>query len=258
MSNRIEVKNISYSIDNKKILEDISLKVEEKKMVGIIGPNGSGKTTFLKHIYRTLPVSKNTVFINQRELNDFSYRETAKAFTVVKQENGTEFDFTVEEMVLLGRAPYHKSFEAFNKDDHQIAEEALEKIGMAEYKNRMFQNLSGGEKQRVLIARSLAQKADIMILDEPTNHLDVHYQWGLMDTIKDLNITVLGVFHEMNLAINYCDELYVLNKGRVVVHGKPKDIMTEELLEKVFHVDARVIQLEDNKPYIMIKGAKLA
>lgn len=255
MEKRIEVRGLSFSIEQAKILKDVSVAVENKKMVGIIGPNGSGKTTLLKHIYRALPSEAKTVFINNREVESYSYKEAARELTVVKQENPSDFEFTVEGMVLLGRSPYRRSFEPFTSEDYSIAHKALESIGMADYSERPFNALSGGEKQRVLIARSLAQQADIYILDEPTNHLDVYYQWNLMSLIKSLDATVLGVFHEMNLAAHFCDELYVLYKGEVVAHGTPLEILTPKLMADVFGVIAEVQMFHDGHPYIIIHGA---
>ncbi len=254
MENRIETKDLKYSIGLTEILQGVSISVPKGKMIGIIGPNGSGKTTLLKHIYRALPPTKETVYINNREIESYSYSESAKDITVVKQENSSDFDFTVEGMVLLGRSPYRRSFESFTKEDHEIAQKALKSIGMSDYAERSFNALSGGEKQRVLIARSLAQQADIYILDEPTNHLDVHFQWSLMSLIKNLGATVLGVFHEMNLAAHYCDELYVLSRGNVAAHGKPSEILTSELMSAVFGVNADVISLDDGCPYIIFHG----
>ncbi len=254
MENRIETKDLKYSIGQTEILQGVSISVPNGKMIGIIGPNGSGKTTLLKHIYRALPPTKETVYINNREIESYSYSESAKDLTVVKQENSSDFDFTVEGMVLLGRSPYRRSFESFTKEDHEIAQKALKSIGMSDYAERSFNALSGGEKQRVLIARSLAQQADIYILDEPTNHLDVHFQWSLMSLIKNLGATVLGVFHEMNLAAHYCDELYVLSRGNVVAHGKPSEILTSELMSAIFGVNADVISLDDGCPYIIFHG----
>lgn len=255
MEYKIETRGLSYSIDEAQILKNVSVAVQEKKMVGIIGPNGSGKTTLLKHIYRALPANKKTVFINNREVESYSYNESARQVTVVKQENTSDFEFTVEGMVLLGRSPYRRSFESFTNEDYKIAHEALASIGMADYAGRSFNALSGGEKQRVLIARSLAQEADIYVLDEPTNHLDVHYQWSLMNLIKGLNATVLGVFHEMNLAAFYCDELYVLSKGQVVAHGTPVDILTADLMAEYFKVQAEVLLMPNGHPHIIFNGA---
>lgn len=254
MSTKVETKKLSYSIEQSRILRDVSISVPENKMIGIIGPNGSGKTTLLRHIYRAIPSEKKTVYINNREIESYSYSESARELTVVKQENPSDFEFTVEGMVLLGRAPYRKSFESFTKEDYEIANKALESIGMLEYAKRSFNALSGGEKQRVLIARSLAQQADIYILDEPTNHLDIHFQWSLMSLIKNLGATVLGVFHEMNLAAHYCDELYVLSEGKVVAHGIPSEILTSELMASVFKINAEIISLDDGHPYIIFHG----
>lgn len=254
MKARIETRGLKYSIDQAEILRGVSLSVSDGKMIGIVGPNGSGKTTLLKHIYRALPPAKETVYINNREIESYSYSESARELTVVKQENPSDFEFTVEGMVLLGRSPYRKSFENFTKEDYEIAHKALESIGMMNYAQRSFNALSGGEKQRVLIARSLAQQADIYILDEPTNHLDVHYQWSIMSLIKNLGATVLGVFHEMNIAAHYCDEIYVLSHGEVVAYGKPSEILTSELMATVFGVEADVISLDDGCPYIIFHG----
>lgn len=247
-NNRVEVEHLSYSVSSRNILNGLSLQVEENKIVGLIGPNGSGKTTLLKHIYRALPTEKNTVFINGMEIGNMSYKDTARQVTVMKQENLSDFDYTIFEMVLMGRAPYRNYMEKDTSEDKKIALTALENVGMAELSNQNFTSLSGGEKQRVLIARSLAQGADIFILDEPTNHLDVHYQWALMDMIKKLNKTVLSVFHELNLACSYCDYLLVLDKGEIVAQGKPIDICTSKLLAEVFRVKADVIIKDDGKP----------
>lgn len=250
----IEVKNLSCSIEWNEILKDVSALVGEKKRVGIIGPNGSGKTTLLKHIYRAIPPASNTVFLNHRSVETYSYNDSARLLTVVKQENPTDFDFTVEEIVQLGRAPYRKYFEAYSREDREIADQALESIGMREYAKRAFNQLSGGEKQRVLIARSLAQQADVFILDEPTNHLDLYYQWSLMRLIRDLDTTVLGVFHDLNLAAYFCDYLYVLYEGQIVREGAPAEILTRELLARVFRVDSEVTT-RDGQTRIFVRGA---
>lgn len=255
MDIRIETRNLNYSIDQAQILKQVSLAVENRHMVGIIGPNGSGKTTLLRHMYRALPVGRKTVFINSRPIEEYAFSESARTVTVVRQENSSDFDFAVENMVLLGRAPYRKSFESFTAEDVRIAGEALASIGMERFAKRSFNALSGGEKQRVLIARSLAQQADIFLLDEPTNHLDVHYQWSLMKMIRDLNATVLGVFHELNLAAHFCDELYVLESGRIAAHGKPAEVLTKELMARVFRVDTDILPLENGRCHIIFNEA---
>lgn len=255
MNSKVEIRNLSYSISDYQILNNVSLNVCDKKMVGVVGPNGSGKTTLLKHIYRALPPKKKTVYINQREIEAYNFSESAREITVMRQENSSDFDFTVMDMVLLGRAPYRKYFEAFSSEDRTIAQKALVSIGMDKYADRSFNALSGGEKQRVLIARSLTQGADILILDEPTNHLDVHYQWSLMELISKMNRTVLSVFHELNLASKFCDYIYVLKDGRIVSVGKPEEVFTKDLMAEVFRVDTEIISTEEGYPHIIYNKA---
>ena len=251
----VEVQQLSYDVGTKKILDHISLSVHQGSMVGLIGPNGSGKTTTLKHIYRALPPARNTVYINGQEIRSMSYKDSAREMTVLRQEHGSDFPYTIMDMVLMGRSPHRKFFEGDTTEDKELAHLALQRVGMDHAANRTFSNLSGGEKQRVLIARSLAQEADILLLDEPTNHLDVHYQWFLMELIKSLGKTVLSVFHELNLACAFCDYIYVLDDCKIVREGSPKEVCTKKLLAEVFRIDADVYYDEDGTPRIVYKKA---
>lgn len=255
VDHKIELRGLCYSVSSFEILRDISMRVEKNQFIGLIGPNGSGKTTLLRHIYRALPSPKKAVFINGKEIESYSYRESARQVTVMRQENGSDFDYTILEMVLMGRAPYRKYYERDTEEDEEIAYRALRSMGMERLANRSFSTLSGGEKQRVLIARSLAQEAGILVLDEPTNHLDVHYQWLLMEIISGLGKTVLSVFHELNLACRFCDYLYVLKNGQIVSSGAPEEIVTSEMLAEVFRVDAKVITADSGKPYIVYRNS---
>lgn len=251
----IRIDELSCSFNAKPILDRISLSVSDHNMVGLIGPNGSGKTTLLKHIYRALPPEKNTVYIHGKEIEKMSYKDSAREITVLRQENSSDFPYTILEMVLMGRSPYHKLFEGNTVKDNELAHLALQRVGMDHAANRSFSNLSGGEKQRVLIARSLAQEADILLLDEPTNHLDVHYQWLLMEIIRGLNKTVLSVFHELNLACAFCDYVYVLHDCKLIAQGTPAEVCTKELLAQFFKIDADVIHDEKGVPHIIYKRA---
>lgn len=255
MENKVEIRDLSYKVPDMEILRDVSMRVEKEQFIGLIGPNGSGKTSLLKHIYRALPPQKRTVFINGREVESYSYRETARHVTVMRQENSSDFDYSILEMVLMGRTPYRKYYERDTNEDKEIARNALCFVGMEDKAERSFFTLSGGEKQRVLIARSLAQKADILLLDEPTNHLDVHYQWLVMETISKLKKTVLSVFHDLNLACRFCDYIYVLKDGRIVSHGRPELVVTPEMLSDIFGVKADIITVDSGKPYVIYQNS---
>lgn len=254
----IRVSNLNYAIHSKSILEEIMLSVPKHSFVGVIGPNGSGKTTLIRHIYRALPPPTKTVYINGKAIESISFRDAAKSITVMRQENNSEFSYSILEMVLMGRSPHKGLFEGDTEHDVEIAQNALEHVGMRQMKNRRYTSLSGGEKQRVLIARSLAQEADILLLDEPTNHLDVHYQWSLMDTLKGLGKTVLAVFHELNLACAFCDYLYVLKDHKIVAKGSPASVCTRELLADVFRVNSEIMYSSEGVPRILFSGVNNA
>ena len=167
-------------------------------------------------------------------------KDCAKEIAVLAQEGNTQFDFTVEQIVKMGRYPYKSIFEDYSKEDLYMVSDMLKKVGLENYSNRSFSNLSGGEKQRTLIARALVQNTDFLILDEPTNHLDIGYQIQLMDLVKSLNITTLSAIHDMNLAAMYCDYLIVMKNGQVIDFGKVQDVITENMLKEIFGVNAYV------------------
>ena len=255
LKEKIRVSSLSYTPAEEKVLDNVHLTVKEGQFVGIIGPNGSGKTSILKHIYRVLPVESGKIFLNGRDIASMSIRETAASMTVLRQEGQPEFDYTNLEMVLMGRMPHKKFYEGTGKRDLDIADKALEYVGMAKFKDRLFSTLSGGEKQRILMARSLTQEADIYILDEPTNHLDVYYQWHLMKLIKRLNKTVLAVFHDLSIALEYCDYLYVLNKGRIEAEGKGREVLQSDIIRNVFRVAGEVVRTGENKDRVVINDS---
>ena len=234
----IKVKKLEYSIDNEKILENISVTIKEKKFVGIIGANGCGKSTLLKNIYRFLKYKNGEIIIDSIELSDYKSKALAKKMAVLAQKQNMNFDFTVEEIIEMGRYAHHDSL--FTSEKKEIIKEALQSVGLEEMKDRSFLTLSGGEMQRVLIARALAQNSDILILDEPTNHLDIKYQIQVMQLVKKTKKTILAVIHDMNIASSYCDYIYGMKKGKIEIEGKPENVFTKENIKKVFDVECEV------------------
>lgn len=236
----LDVINVDVKISKKEIVHDVSFDVEDGDFVGIIGPNGSGKSTMLKSIYRVLKPSAGEIIIAGEDVLKTSMRESALKTAVVAQHNYYNFDFSVMDVVMMGRAPHKQAMEMDNEEDREIARDALSKIGMLDKADRDFYTLSGGEQQRVILARALAQQTPFLILDEPTNHLDIKYQLQLMDTIKDLDLTVLCALHDLNIAGAYCNKLVMMKDGRVRAIGTPEEILTPELIEEVYGVKATV------------------
>lgn len=236
----LEASHISYQIKDKLIIEDINIRTKNKEIVGLLGPNGSGKSTFLKTVYRVLKPNSGTIVLSGKNIEQISSKELFRQLAIVSQENHGEFEFTAMEVVMMGRYPFKGNLEKENQHDIQIVENALQQVDMWDYRDHIFVTLSGGEKQRTLIARALAQTPQYLILDEPTNHLDVHHQMETMDLLKQLGIGVLITIHDLNLAAYYCDYLYILKEGRLVEKGTPAEVLTPEIIHSVYNVCSEV------------------
>ena len=238
---RLSVENLSYSYGGQgDAITDVCLSVDRGEFVGLIGPNGSGKSTVLKNIYRGLTPDRGSILLDGEDLMKMPFRKSALKLAVVGQENDVPFDFLVEEIVAMGRTPHKKLFDVDNAHDKQIVHHALEHLGMENMAKRSYLHLSGGEKQRVIIARAVAQESDFLILDEPTNHLDISYQMQIFDFIKRLKVTVLSAIHDLNMAALYCDRIYVLKNGRIVLQGTPEEVLTAENIYDVYGVRSSV------------------
>ena len=239
---KLEGKDLGALLGGTPILKGVSLHAEGRELVGVIGPNGSGKSTLLKCLYRVLRPSGGAVWLDGRELGEMSRKQSARSMAVVAQHNDLSFEFTVQEMVLMGRSPHKRLLERDSGTDLAIAAKALAQVGLEHLAQRPFSSLSGGERQRVILARALAQQAPILILDEPTNHLDIKFQLQLMDLLRSLPCTVVAALHDLNLAAMYCDRLYVMKDGQVAGEGRPEEVLTPQLIRQVYEVEARVEQ----------------
>ncbi len=231
---------VKLFIGDKEILKGLDFHLRPKEFLGIIGPNGSGKSMFLKCLYRVQKPSAGKITINGQALDELSYRESALQLAVVAQHNFYSFDFSVMEVVLMGRSPHKRLLDRDNQNDYEIARHALHVVGMEDLAQRNFSSLSGGEQQRVILARALTQQAECMILDEPTNHLDIKYQLQIMDIVKGLDLTVAAAIHDLNIAALYCDRLIAIRKGRVVGLGTPRELLTEKFIYDLYEVHSKV------------------
>jgi len=236
----LHVENVTWRVDEHTILRDVAVDVAAGELVGVLGPNGSGKSSLLRCIYRALKPDAGYIALDGDNVWDLDAREAARRTATVLQETPGEFEFVVWEMVLMGRTPHKSMFARENEEDHDLVESALDQVGMLSFADRSFSTLSGGEKQRVLIARALAQQARFLILDEPTNHLDVRYQLEILDLVRGLPVTTFTALHDLNLAATYCDRLYIMAEGEIVAAGTPEDVFEPALLRKVFGVEAEV------------------
>ena len=245
------VRHLFAGYGNKKVLEDVDISFPSNQLTGLIGPNGSGKSTLLKCIYRVMKPSAGQIFVGDKNIGKLSYKESAKQIAVLAQHHGTGFDLSVEDVVLMGRTPYKGIAEGDNAEDIAIAERSMEETGVADMGSLSFIQLSGGEQQRVMLARALTQETSCLILDEPTNHLDITYQLQIMDLVTSRNMTVIAAIHDLNIAAMYCDHIVALQNGKIIAQGTPQEVLTKENIKALYHVNAEILMRADGRPAII-------
>ncbi|WP_110207357.1 ABC transporter ATP-binding protein [Nocardioides daejeonensis] len=248
----ITAERLSYAYGDRQVVDGVSLTARTGRVLGLIGPNGSGKTTLLRMLYGSLHPTAGRVAVEGRPLASWSRRELARKLAVVVQESGTESTLTVAEQVMLGRLPRLGTFQRTGAADHGIVVDALDRVGATHLAGRPFTALSGGERQRVLIARALAQEGEFLLLDEPTNHLDIRFQHEVLDLVRGVATSALVVLHDLNLAARYCDELVLLDRGRVAAAGTPDEVLDPALLEQVYRINASRAEL-DGHPQLLFR-----
>ena len=237
---------VSFAYDKRgpRVLDDISLSVPRGAIVGLLGPNGSGKTTLLRLLAGTLKPAEGRIAIDGAEVGALTRRELARRIAVVPQETHSAFDFTALDIVLMGRYPHLGAFELEGVNDLAIARDALAATGTAALESRRFATLSGGEKQRVVIASALAQASDALLLDEPTASLDLGYQFEIAALLAHLNrergVTMVVCTHDLNLAATLCTELVLLKSGRIMAHGPTLEVLTSAHVRALYGVDADI------------------
>ncbi|WP_031507157.1 ABC transporter ATP-binding protein [Streptomyces megasporus] len=232
---------LSVVTDGRALVRDLSLEAADGQVVGLVGPNGSGKSTALRCVYRALRPSSGTVWVGDDDLFRLTPRHSARIIAALTQDGAVDLDFTVEELVALGRTPHRQGNQALDRRERELCERAMRRMDVHHLARRGVLTLSGGERQRVLVARALVQEPRILVLDEPTNHLDIRHQVELLSLLRGSGLTVLVVLHDLNLAAAACDRLAVLSQGRLVTAGTPHDVLTAELVRDVFGVHADVV-----------------
>jgi iron complex transport system ATP-binding protein len=234
----IRLDQVSFAYNGRPVLAGLSLQVATGERLALLGPNGSGKTTLLKLVSGILIPSDGLVLINERSPHSIPRRELARTIGMVPQEFVVPFSFTVREIVELGRTPYVGSLGSYRPVDRRHVDEAIETTGITHLSNRIFNELSGGERRRVMIAMALAQEPEILLLDEPTQQLDISRQGEVLDLVSELNVskglTIVAAIHDLNLAARYFERLVVLDAASVAADGTPETVLKPDFLQKVY------------------------
>ena len=239
----IEVNHLSYSYDRKEILRDLTFSVAEGSFTAILGANGCGKTTLLRIVSGLLPSQHGSVIIDGTPVDQYTARQRAQKIAIVKQHSQTDIDFSAFETVLMGRNPYQRHLQKESQEDWDIVERALRQTNTWHLRLALPSQMSGGELQRVMIARALAQQTPILLLDEPTSNLDIAHQFEIMELLTEINRkegkTILIVVHDLNLALRYCPQALLLHDHSLLFHGATSEALTPERIHTAFGVNAR-------------------
>ncbi|GIH23603.1 ABC transporter ATP-binding protein [Acrocarpospora phusangensis] len=248
------VENVSVRVGGRDLVSEVSLEVAEGEVLGLAGPNGAGKSTLLRTLYRARRPTSGRVLLDGRDVWRQPAGWLARRLAAVLQESGGDFELTVYDVVAMGRTPHKRAFDGDNHEDKAIIADALARLDVAGLAYAPFDRLSGGEKQRVLIARALAQRPATMVLDEPTNHLDLRHQLDALELVRGLGVTAVIALHDLNLAAAFCDRVCVMDGGRVVAVGPPAEVLTPALLAEVYRVQAEVtVHPETGVPQLSLR-----
>ncbi len=236
----LEIRNLNFTYGKNPVLREINFSVAAGEFISIIGPNGAGKSTLIKMMDGILKAEQSDILLEGKPISDFSRKELAQRIAYLPQDSKFAFSYTVREVVMMGRFPYLRGVLTYTAEDLQIVREMMTLMEIEQFAERRFNELSGGEKQRVLIASALAQQPRIILLDEPTNALDLHHQIAIYHILKKLqkeqNLTIIVVTHDINLAAQYCERITLMGKGMIIRDDEPKKVLQFNLLQDTFGV----------------------
>lgn len=254
----INIEKLNYSYGRKEVLKELSLDIDENKLTGIIGPNGCGKSTLAKNIIKYINGKFESFKIMDTDIRELTHKKIAQLISYIPQKSIIIPNISVFDYVLLGRFPLLKnSWDNYTKKDYEIVENNINLLNIKELRDRNIETLSGGELQKALLARALAQEAKILLLDEPTSALDLNNAVEFMKILKNIsikkNISVIIIIHDLNLASLFCDSLIILKDGKFIEKGSPKEVINEENIKSVYNLDCKVCYNENDKPYIIPK-----
>ena len=254
----INIEKLNYSYGKKEVLKELSLNIDENKLTGIIGPNGCGKSTLAKNIIRYINGKFEYFKIMDIDIRQLSHKKIAQLISYIPQKSTIISNISVFDYVLLGRFPLLKnSWDNYSEKDYKIVENNISLLNIEELRDRNVETLSGGELQKALLARALAQEAKILLLDEPTSALDLNNAVEFMKILKNISmkkeISVIIIIHDLNLASLFCDSLIILKDGKFIEKGSPKEVINEENIKSIYNLDCKVCYNENDKPYIIPK-----
>lgn len=261
MEHQLYAESLTVGYDDKVVIEDLSVSVPNHKISVIIGANGCGKSTLLKTFSRLLKPQRGNVLLDGKMIQDYHTKELAKTLGLLPQSPLVPEGITVIDLVSRGRYPYQKALKGMSKADYAAVEEALEIMGIKDLAERCVDELSGGQRQRVWIAMALAQDTNVLLLDEPTTYLDIAYQVEILDLLVELNekkgTTIVMILHDINLSARYADHLIAMNKGKIIAEGTPDEIVTKEIMKKIYHLNCVVYEDKlSGAPYIVPIGRR--
>lgn len=254
----INIEKLNYSYGKKEVLKELSLDIDENKLTGIIGPNGCGKSTLAKNIIKYINGKFESFKIMDTDIRELSHKKIAQLISYIPQKSTIISNISVFDYVLLGRFPLLKnSWDNYSEKDYEIVENNINLLNIKELRNRNVETLSGGELQKALLARALAQEAKILLLDEPTSALDLNNAVEFMKILKNISIkkemSVIIIIHDLNLASLFCDSLIILKDGKFIEKGSPKEVINEKNIKSIYNLDCKVCYNENDKPYIIPK-----